>query len=110
MTRQQGCVSSNDTSARPYTAVDASAALAMPGVAGYFGAGDVPHNEIGPVVHDEQVFASEYVTCVGHQIGIVVADTHEVAMEASRLVQVHYEMLPAGPARCGSPRHRVQLH
>ena len=75
--------------------VDPSAALAMPGVHGYFGAADVPHNDTGPVVYDEEVFASEFVTCVGHQIGIVVAETQDIALEAARLVQVQYEELPA---------------
>jgi xanthine dehydrogenase/oxidase len=38
----------------------------MPGVAGYFGASDVPgDNKIGPIMHDEEVFATEVVTCVG---------------------------------------------
>lgn len=75
--------------------VDPTAALAVPGVHGYFGAGDVPHNKIGPVVYDEEVFASEFVTCVGHQIGVVVAETQDIALEASRLVRVQYEELPA---------------
>lgn len=36
------------------------------GVAGYFGADDVPgDNMIGPIMHDEEVFATKEVTCVG---------------------------------------------
>ncbi len=36
------------------------------GVAGFFGAKDVPgDNRIGAVVHDEELFATELVTCVG---------------------------------------------
>jgi hypothetical protein len=31
--------------------------------------------------------------------------TQEIALEASRLVQVHYEMLPAGRATYYLPRH-----
>jgi xanthine dehydrogenase/oxidase len=34
-------------------------------------------NDIGPVVYDEELFASELVTCVGQVIGVVVADTYE---------------------------------
>jgi hypothetical protein len=38
-------------------------------VVGFFSARDVPgSNLIGPVVADEEVFASEFVTCVG-QVG-----------------------------------------
>ena len=36
------------------------------GVAGFFSAKDVPgDNRIGAVVHDEELFAEEVVTCVG---------------------------------------------
>ena len=52
--------------------IDAAAALAMPGVEGFFSAKDVPFNDIGPAVTDEDVFAEEVVTCVGHPIGIIV--------------------------------------
>lgn len=46
--------------------IDDTLARASPGFAGLFLAKDVPgSNKIGPVVHDEEVFASEKVTCVG---------------------------------------------
>jgi hypothetical protein len=46
-----------------------SAAMQVPGVAGFFCARDVPgSNWIGPVVADEEVFATTEVTCVG-QVG-----------------------------------------
>ena len=76
--------------------VDASAAVAMQGVAGYFGADDVPGgNDIGPVLHDEECFASAEVTCVGQIIGVVVAETEALARAAARAVKVEYEPLPA---------------
>jgi xanthine dehydrogenase/oxidase len=66
-----------------------------PGVAGYFGHKDVPGgNDIGAVMHDEECFASEVVTCIGHVIGVVVADTEQHARMAARLVKVEYEDLP----------------
>ena len=38
----------------------------VPGVVGFYGAGDVPgSNMIGPVLHDEELFATRRVTCVG---------------------------------------------
>lgn len=47
-------------------AIDDSGAKSSPGFAGIFFAKDVPgSNEIGPVVMDEELFASEFVTCVG---------------------------------------------
>ncbi|KAL9237148.1 hypothetical protein vseg_011734 [Gypsophila vaccaria] len=66
-----------------------------PGFAGIYFAKDVPgDNHIGPVFTDEELFASELVTCVGQVIGIVVADTHENAKLAARRVHVEYEELP----------------
>lgn len=46
--------------------IDDSGAKCSPGVAGIFYAKDVPgDNMIGPVVIDEELFASKIVTCVG---------------------------------------------
>jgi xanthine dehydrogenase/oxidase len=71
--------------------VDPSAALALPGVAGYFDYKDVPgSNLIGPVKKDEQVFAQGKVTCVGQVIGVVCAATEPLARRAARLVKVEY--------------------
>nr|AUS89410.1 xanthine dehydrogenase 1 [Sesuvium portulacastrum] len=74
--------------------IDDSGAKVSPGFAGIFFAKDVPgDNRIGPVFADEELFASELVTCVGQVIGIVVADTHENAKLAARRVHVEYEEL-----------------
>lgn len=55
------------------------------GVAGYFGAVDVPgDNRVGAVVHDEDLFADSVVTAVGQAIGIVVADTEAQARAGAR--------------------------
>lgn len=46
--------------------IDDSKAKASPGFAGIFLAKDVPgDNNIGPVIYDEELFATEFVTCVG---------------------------------------------
>jgi len=38
----------------------------MEGVVGYFDHTTVPgRNDLGPVVHDEEIFASDKVTCIG---------------------------------------------
>lgn len=52
-------------------------------------------NLIGPVKHDEEVFAVDKVTCVGQIIGVVVADSEPLARRAAKLVAVEYEPLPA---------------
>ncbi|XVF19259.1 hypothetical protein REPUB_Repub11eG0094600 [Reevesia pubescens] len=76
--------------------IDDSGAKSSPGFSGIFFAKDVPgSNKIGPVVMDEELFASEFVTCVGQVIGVVVADTHENAKLGARKVHVEYEELPA---------------
>ncbi|CAG8498876.1 3654_t:CDS:10 [Ambispora gerdemannii] len=74
--------------------IDACEALAQPGVRGFFSAKDVPgENKWGPIFHDEEVFASTEVYCVGQIIGLIVADTQTLAQEAVRLVKVEYERL-----------------
>ncbi|KAK6164152.1 hypothetical protein DH2020_001016 [Rehmannia glutinosa] len=77
-------------------AIDDVAAKSSPGFAGIFFAKNVPGDRwVGPIVADEELFASEIVTCVGQVIGVVVADTHENAKHAARKVHVQYEELPA---------------
>lgn len=75
--------------------IDPSACLQLDGVRGFFSAKDIAagHNKFGPIIHDEEVFASEKVTCCGQIIGCVVADNLALAQRASRLVKVTY-----GPA------------
>ncbi|KAF7120442.1 hypothetical protein RHSIM_Rhsim13G0222300 [Rhododendron simsii] len=76
--------------------IDDSGAKSSPGFAGIFFAKDVPGDQmIGPVVSDEELFATEFVTCVGQAIGVIVADTHQNAKLAARKVHVEYEELPA---------------
>lgn len=49
--------------------VDDSAAKSSPGFSGIFLASDVPgNNTVGPIITDEELFASEVVTCVGQVI------------------------------------------
>ncbi|CAM0874142.1 unnamed protein product [Alopecurus aequalis] len=76
--------------------IDDSVAKCSPGFAGLFLSKDVPGaNHIGPIIHDEEVFASDIVTCVGQIIGIVVADTHDNAKSAANKVNIEYTELPA---------------
>ncbi|CAI9106449.1 OLC1v1005608C2 [Oldenlandia corymbosa var. corymbosa] len=76
--------------------IDDSSAKSSPGFAGAFFAKDIPgDNMIGPIIADEELFASKLVTCVGQVIGVVVADTHENAKLAARRVHIEYEELPA---------------
>lgn len=46
--------------------MDDSGAKSSPGFRGFFMSKDVPgSNKLGPVIYDEELFASEFVTCVG---------------------------------------------
>ncbi|RKO85396.1 Molybdopterin-binding domain of aldehyde dehydrogenase-domain-containing protein, partial [Blyttiomyces helicus] len=87
--------------------VDASLALASPGVHGFFTAKDIPEYEsrlakdpannpnlIGPIFRDEELFATKEVLTVGQMIGYVVAETEEKARAAAALVKVTYKKLP----------------
>uniref|UniRef100_A0A1L8DYE4 Xanthine dehydrogenase n=1 Tax=Nyssomyia neivai TaxID=330878 RepID=A0A1L8DYE4_9DIPT len=73
--------------------VDASEALAVKGVVAFYSAKDIPtdRNLIGPVFHDEELFASEMVTTQSQSIGVIVADTQSIAQRAARLVKVTYD-------------------
>ncbi|XP_072309679.1 xanthine dehydrogenase/oxidase [Eucyclogobius newberryi] len=75
--------------------IDSSEAQAMPSVACVLFAEDVPgSNRTGPIVYDETVLAQGEVTCVGHVIGAVVAETQADAQKAAKSVKIQYEDLP----------------
>eukprot|EP00066_Takifugu_rubripes_P003798 XP_003966667.1 PREDICTED: xanthine dehydrogenase/oxidase [Takifugu rubripes] len=75
--------------------VDTAAAEKMPGVVCCLFVDDIPgSNATGPIWHDATVFADRQVTCVGHIIGVVVADTQLHAQRAAKAVSIQYEELP----------------
>ena len=74
--------------------VDATRALACPGVQAVFTAADVPHNLYGLMIPDQPVFCYDVVRFVGDRVAAVVAETREQAEAASREVIVEYEDLP----------------
>lgn len=82
------------------TRLDASKALAMPGVRGvvsYLNTPDVCFNSSGETLNffkTERVFDS-VVRYVGDRVAAVAADTPEIAAKALRLIEVDYEPLPA---------------
>lgn len=76
--------------------VDASAALALPGVRGVVLAADVPGDRmLAAFAHDEPVFAMDTVQHIGQVIGLVVADTVMQARRAVRAVKLDITPLPA---------------
>uniref|UniRef100_A0A2I3HYX1 Xanthine dehydrogenase/oxidase n=1 Tax=Nomascus leucogenys TaxID=61853 RepID=A0A2I3HYX1_NOMLE len=75
--------------------IDTSEAKKVPGFVCFISADDVPGSNITGICNDETVFAKEKVTCVGHIIGAVVADTPEHTQRAAQGVKIVYEELPA---------------
>ncbi|RIB14474.1 xanthine dehydrogenase [Gigaspora rosea] len=75
--------------------IDPTQALNVPGVKGFFSAKDVPgKNSWGFIVPDDEVFVSKEVFYVGQVIGLIVAETKEIAQEAKDLVKIEYGELP----------------
>ena len=76
-------------------AVDPAAALAIPGVMGFVAASDIPgHNEVGPIMPGEPLFASDTVEYLGQPVGAVAAEDFETAVRAARAVSLQIEELP----------------
>jgi xanthine dehydrogenase YagR molybdenum-binding subunit len=72
--------------------VDASAALAVPGVLAVLSCSDTPRLE----AHDEELalFQSDRVAYYGQIVAAVVAETYEIARQAERLVRIEYDEAP----------------
>ena len=75
--------------------VDATEALALPGVEAVLTAKDVPVNHHGRVIQDEAVLAGDRVRMIGDPVAAVVAVSEALAIQAAARVRVSYEVLPA---------------
>lgn len=77
--------------------IDASAALAVPGVRLVMTAVDLPEPmpRFGPQMRDRPVLAIGETKYHGDPVAAVAAETLDAAEEAARLVRVEYEELPA---------------
>ncbi|CAH2108386.1 unnamed protein product [Euphydryas editha] len=75
--------------------VNPDQALKEPGVVAFFSAKDLTEkqNTIGPIFHDEELFASEKVISQGQTIGVIVANDQQIAQAAARKVKIEYEEL-----------------
>ncbi len=71
------------------------AAAAMPGVVRIFTAADIPgQNQIGGIVADEELLASEQVHFCGMPVALVVATTEEHARQAVKKIELQIDPLP----------------
>src|SRR5687767_2387176 len=69
--------------------IDASEALALPGVVGCYTAADVPgHKKFGVVVIDEPFLADGEVLYLGQPVAVVAAETPEALAAARKAVKV----------------------
>ncbi|KAJ5071753.1 aldehyde oxidase [Anaeramoeba ignava] len=89
------------TSIKPHAkilSINSSQAEQIPGFVSFVSAKDIPKqgfNGIGTVFPDEEeVFATKEVNCVGAILGLVVAETPEIARKAARKISVEYQDLP----------------
>lgn len=75
-------------------AINVSKAISMAGVEGIHFAEDIPgSNSIGPVIQDEEIFATSLVTCVGQPIGVVTAKSRTEALAAVQAIEIEYDEL-----------------
>ncbi|XP_018397765.1 PREDICTED: xanthine dehydrogenase/oxidase-like [Cyphomyrmex costatus] len=78
--------------------IDASEVRKMKGVIAFFSADDVPGenlcisaaSKLTSLPEDELLFAKENVLYAGQPVGVIVAETHNLANEAADLVQITY--------------------
>lgn len=52
-------------------------------------------NQMGPVKHDEPCLAKDEVQFIGQAIALIAAESREIAIKASELIEIEYEELPA---------------
>ncbi len=79
--------------------IDASKALALPGVVGVLTAEDVPNNKVGHIQQDWDVMIAEgsVTRCVGDAVCLVVAESEYILAKAKALIRIDYE--PLEPVR-----------
>jgi xanthine dehydrogenase large subunit len=78
------------------TGLDLSAVRAAPGVVAVFTAADIPgENNVGPVFHDDLLFAEDEILYPGQPLFVVAATSNRAARAAARLAKAETEALPA---------------
>lgn len=74
--------------------IDLSQAEKVPGVVKILTYKDVPVNEYGIYIYDQQVLAGKKVRSVGDPVALIIAQNPHAAEEARDLIKIKYESLP----------------
>ena len=74
--------------------INVEKARSLPGVWAVMTAEDVPCNEIGVIIQDQQILAKERVYYIGDGIAMVAAESPETAARALEAIEVEYEEIP----------------
>ncbi len=94
--------------------IDVSAAQQMEGVFAVYTSEDVkrviPDPYFGPAFHDQPILAIDKVHYVGEPVAVVLADDPYIAEEATHLIMVEYEELPAVFDEVEAARSEVVVH
>jgi 4-hydroxybenzoyl-CoA reductase alpha subunit len=93
--------------------IDTTRARALPGVYAVVTGADLPRVKFGilPVSQDEEALCNDKVRMVGDPVAAVAAVDEETAERACRLIDVHYEPLPALMSIFDSLAHpEVRIH
>jgi len=78
------------------TGLDLDAVRAAPGVVAVLTAADIPgENNVGPVFHDDLLFAEDEILYPGQPLFVVAATSHRAARVAARLAKAETDLLPA---------------
>ncbi|MEC8382393.1 MAG: molybdopterin cofactor-binding domain-containing protein [Myxococcota bacterium] len=76
--------------------IDTKPALQMPGVFAVLTGSDLPTRYCAiPLIEDETALALEKVRYVGEPVACVAAKTEDIARQATQLIHIEYELLPA---------------
>ncbi len=70
-------------------------ALKIKGCAGIFFGKDFHENLWGTIFRDQPLLADKVVNFAGEVVALIAADTKDAAHEAKKLIEIHYEILPA---------------
>jgi xanthine dehydrogenase large subunit len=78
------------------TGLDLTEVRAASGVIAVFTAADIPgENNVGPVFHDDRLFAEDEILYPGQPLFVVAATSHRAARIAARLAKIQAEPRPA---------------